>query len=295
MNQTNKRGAYLAAGCVVLAACLWGCIGIFVRRLTALGFTSMQITAIRCLINSALVFLWLLATDRKGLKIDPRDFFWFAANGIGSVFIFNTAYQASITMTSMSTAVVLLYTSPAFVMIFSILFFKEKLTGLKALCILLCIAGSALVSGITDGFSGSALGIGLGLLSGVGYALYSIFSVIILKKYSSFTNILYTFLFAGICALLVSGPGRTLTLLASSGEHLLWALSSAFFTGFLAYTAYTWALTRILASRAAVIAALEPVVAILLGVVLYHETITPAGILGIFMVLTAILLQTKVT
>lgn len=276
---------------VLAAAAMWGCIGIFVRHQNALGFDAKQITSVRCLTCSLLILMWILVTDRSKLKIKRNDFGWFLANGILSIYIFNTAYQAAITLVSLSTAVVLLYTAPAFVMLMSVLFFHEKFTWVKGLCLVLCIGGSALVSGIAGGMELNLPGVGLGLVSGIGYALYSIFSSVILKKYHPFTNIFYTFLIAGIAGALTSDAAGTFRMMAGSAEAFLWMVSGGVVTGFLAYAAYTTALQYMNASKAAILASLEPVVATLVGIFVYGETVTLTGGIGILMVFLALVLS----
>lgn len=276
---------------VLAAAAMWGCIGIFVRHQNALGFDAKQITSVRCLTCSLLILMWILVTDRSKLKIKRNDFGWFLANGILSIYIFNTAYQAAITLVSLSTAVVLLYTAPAFVMLMSVIFFHEKFTWVKGLCLVLCIGGSALVSGIAGGMELNLPGVGLGLVSGIGYALYSIFSSVILKKYHPFTNIFYTFLIAGIAGALTSDAAGTFRMMAGSAEAFLWMVSGGVVTGFLAYAAYTTALQYMNASKAAILASLEPVVATLVGIFVYGETVTLTGGIGILMVFLALILS----
>lgn len=276
---------------VLAAAAMWGCIGIFVRHQNALGFDARQITSVRCLTCSLLILLLVLATDRSRLHVDPKDIGWFLANGILSIYIFNTAYQAAITLVSLSTAVVLLYTAPAFVMLLSVIFFHERFTWMKGLCLILCIGGSALVSGVAGGMELNLPGVGLGLVSGVGYALYSIFSSVILKKYHPFTNIFYTFLIAGIAGLLTSDAAGTFRLMSGSMEAFLWMVSGGAITGFLAYAAYTTALQHMNASKAAILASLEPVVATLVGIFVYGESVTLTGGIGILMVFAALVLS----
>ncbi len=275
---------------ILAAAVMWGAIGVFVRPLTSAGMTSRQITAVRCLVNAGCMLILILLTDRSRLRVHRKDFGWFLANGLGSVFVYVTAYQAAIPLTSMPTAVALLYTAPAFVMIFSVLFFRERFTAVKGLSVVLSIAGSALVSGILGGFSGSLPGIGLGLLSGICYALYSIFSVVILKKYHAFTNVFYSFLIAGLAGLFTCDLPALGKVLASSPSVPAWAVLNGVVTGFLAYVFYTVGLSKVHASRAAIYASLEPVVATILGVTLYGDRLDVAGAVGIAMVVTAIVI-----
>lgn len=276
---------------VLAAAVMWGCIGIFVRHLNTFGLDAAQITTSKCLLTSLLMLVLILVTDREKLKIRKKDFGWFLANGILSIYIFNTAYSAAISLISLSTAVVLLYTAPAFVMILSVIFFHEKFTRMKGLCLVLCIGGSALVSGVTGGVDLNTMGLILGLVSGIGYALYSIFTGVIVKKYHPFTNIFYTFLIAGTAGIFTCDMGEAVQIAVSSKEVLFWAISNGVISSFLAYVAYTTALQYMKPSKAAILASLEPVVATLVGVFLYHETVTLSGGIGIVMVFAALVLS----
>lgn len=276
---------------VLSAAVMWGCIGIFVRRLNAYGFDAMQITAVKCLVNASLMFLFILFTDRKKLVVHRKDIGWFFANALCSIYIFNTAYNAAITMISLSAAVVLLYTAPVFVMLMSVAFFHERFTKRKALCLLLCVGGSALVSGVAMGMKLNTLGVLFGLISGVGYACYSIFSGVIVKRYHPFTNVLYTFLIAGFAAALSCNMRETMQLLAGSREAVYWMMGNSVITSFLPYLTYTTALQVIRPSKAAILASLEPVVATLVGVFVYQEMVSLSGGLGILMVFAALVLS----
>lgn len=276
---------------VLAAATMWGCIGIFVRHLNEFGFSAMQITAMKCLMTAILMFVFILLTDREKFKIRKKDIGWFLANGIFSIYVFNTAYSMAITMVSLSTAVVLLYTAPVFVMILSVIFFHESFTWMKGLCLVLCIGGSALVSGIAGGMEVNMPGVVVGLISGIGYALYSIFSGVIVRRYHPFTNVFYTFLIAGMAAALSCDMREALYMATGSQEAFVWSIANGVITSFLPYITYTTALQHMNPSKAAILASLEPVVATLAGIFLYKEGMTLTGGIGILMVFTALILS----
>lgn len=286
--KTKETTAVLS---VLTAAFLWGCIGLFTRNMNALGFDPMQITALRCLLNACMVGIYILLTDKTRFRIEGRDIGLFLANGIFSIYIFNFAYNKAITMISLSMAVVLLYTAPVFVMLLSVVLFHEKFTARKGCCLVLSLFGSILVSGLMGGI-GAVNGAGLfyGLVSGIGYALYSIFTGMIVKKYHPFTNIFYTFLIAGCAASLSCDKGGAVALFTGSSAGFFWTMGSTLFTCFLPYILYTSALKTIRPSKASILASLEPVVATLAGMILYKETLTAAGMLGVLCVFTAIIL-----
>ena len=169
---------------IITAAALWGCIGVFLKLLTAAGFTSMEGVAIRALAACLIYGGFLALTNPGALRICPKDWYYFFGTGVCSLLFFNWCYFNAISRSSMSVAAVLLYTAPVFVTLMSALFFHEAITPLKLLALAVTFAGCALVTGLFPlGQEPVSLGtILFGLGSGFGYALYSIFSKFALKK-----------------------------------------------------------------------------------------------------------------
>ena len=59
--------------------------------------------------------------------------------------LFSWCYFTGMQAASLAVMAVLLYTAPVFVMLMSIVFFREKLTGAKLTALVLCLAGCVLV------------------------------------------------------------------------------------------------------------------------------------------------------
>ena len=146
--------------------------------------------------------LVLYLKDRKGFRISFRDFPLFFGLGFGSILFFTICYFTAITMMSLSTAAILLYTSSVWIMLMSVLFFHEKMDSRKLMALVLAFAGCVLVSGISGGGL-TPIGLLVGLGSGLGYGLYSILGTIALRKYSPYTVTAYTFIFAGVGSWLI--------------------------------------------------------------------------------------------
>ncbi|MEG2175130.1 MAG: EamA family transporter, partial [Oscillospiraceae bacterium] len=104
---------------ILTAAALWGVIGIFLRILTALGFSSLQSVAIRTVGAAIQMGMFLLLWRPGLLRIDWRDLWMFCGTGIASLLFFNWCYFGAIQASNLSVAVVLLYTSPIFVALLS--------------------------------------------------------------------------------------------------------------------------------------------------------------------------------
>lgn len=282
----------LAPFYVLLAGVLWGIIGIFVRGFGERGLSSMQIVAIRLGISAVLFSLYALLFKRELFRIKLRDLWCFLGTGVLSVGVFSYCYFQSIALSSLSVASILLYTAPAFVMLFSLLFFREKMTWLKGVALVLAIVGCALATGVFGGAKVTREGLIFGLLSGICYALYSIFSRFALDRgYSPLTITLYTFIFAGAMSLCVIDVRPVAAILTESPLSAMWCVLFAVVSCVLPYLFYTLGLKYIRPSTASIIATVEPVVATVTGALIFGEAVDfPWGYIGIALVLGSVVL-----
>ena len=275
--------------CVLTAATLWGSMGLFVRRLNAAGLYALEVTQLRILVGLVLVGAYLAVFHRDMLRVRLRDLWCFAGSGICSLLFFSYCYFTGMTMTSLSVICVLLYTAPVFVMLLSVLLFRERMTRSKLLALLLTFAGCCLVSGLggETHLSGAALLLGLG--SGFFYGLYSIFSRYAIQRgYSSWTITFYTFAFCTAACLFLSDWGSITSTVSAAPSLLIWIVLLGLVTAFFPYLLYTRGLEQMESSRAAILASLEPAVATLLGVLVLHEPLTISNAAGIVLVLGGI-------
>lgn len=278
---------------VMLAGILWGSMGIFVRNLNAAGLKTMDIVFLRSLAASLILLAFALVFRRDLLRIRLKDLWCFAGTGIVSLTFFNFCYFRTISSTSMSIAAVLLYTSPAFVMVLSMIIFKERPGRTAPLVLAMTFAGCVLVTGaLSDHAALTGAGLLTGLGAGLGYALYSIFSRFALNRgYGSLAITLWTFIFGTAGAAFGTRPAEVLrTVLADPGLIAL-TLVLALVNSIAAYVVYTLGLSYMDNSRAAVLATVEPVAATIFGFLFFHEALTPGGLLGTLLVLGGIVLS----
>ena len=280
---------------IILAGCFWGSMGIFVRRLGIYGFNSVQIVAIRVLLAALFFCLLLFVKDRSGFRISLKDLPLFLGLGVGSVLFFATCYFTAITMMPLSTAAILLYTSPIWIMLMSVLFFHEKLTRKKLIALAFAFAGCIMVSGISGkGLTFPGLLIGLG--SGIGYGLYSILGTIALRRYSPYTVTTYTFLFAAAGSILICRPADMVSRFAAAPDLiplLLFCCLTSLVTAVIPFLTYTLGLRTVEASRAGILATIEPMVATLLGTIVFSEPLTVQSGIGILLILVAVVLLNR--
>ncbi|MDT0160199.1 EamA family transporter [Bacillus sp. AG4(2022)] len=271
-------------------ASLWGLIAYFIRGLSGFGFSSMEIVGIRAVTAAAALLLIgiFLGPGRLALK-RTSDIGLFAGTGICSIVFFNWCYFTSINLMDISIAVILLYTSPAFVAVLSYIFLKEKITGRKIIAVCGTVAGCILIAGVGGGSGLSVIGVVTGLGAGLGYALYSIFGKFALQKYEPFTVTLYTFVTASAVLLPVTRIWEKASLFLQP-EVLFLGLGLGLLPTVLAYFLYTWGLEKTESSKAAVIATIEPVVAIFMGVALYSESLGYMQLSGSIIILLCVIL-----
>ena len=288
----EKAKRNIGPALILLAGCFWGSMGIFVRRLTDYGFSSIQIVAIRVTLAALVFCILLFIKDPSGFRISVKDIPLFLGLGFGSILFFTVCYFTAITMMPLSTAAILLYTSPIWIMLMSVLFFREKLTGRKLLALVLAFAGCVLVSGISgEGMTLTGLLVGLG--SGIGYGLYSILGTVALRRYSPYTVTTYTFAFAALGSWLICRPAEMLAKFAAAPDLpglVFFCFLTALVTAVIPFLAYTLGLQTVEASRAGILATVEPLVATLFGILVFSEPLTLLSGLGMLLILAAVVL-----
>lgn len=293
MNTDKMRKA--APFLVAAAAILWGFLVVFVRKLNAAGLEAMDIVGIRVYGSAFFLFVGIGMLQRKWLRMKIKDSWCFVGTGVFSIVFFSYCYFRNVQVSSVALSSILMYTSPVWVTLLSAICFREKLTGRKMLALLMALAGCILVSGITGGVGAvSTQGILLGLGSGIGYGLYSIFGRFALNRgYHPMTVSAYTFLFA--CVGVLPFIDVSSILLRLMEETVLWvgAICISLLTTCLSFSLYTFGLQYMEPGRAAVLATLEPIVSTLVGVFGYQEPLTPVMLVGIVVVLAASVLISR--
>ena len=269
---------------VLAAAALWGLIGPLSKLSFAAGMDTVEVAFWRTTL--AWVLFAAQAIANRETHIDRRDLPAVAGFGVAGIAGLFGAYVVAVQAGGAALASVLLYTAPAWVALMSWLFLKEPMGSFKVAAVAATIAGVAGVS-LGPGDGGAVVdgrAIAFGLLSGVTYALYYIFGKYYLGRYRTPTLFLYA-LPVGSLALLPFTTFTTPTL-AGAVPCLILAVCSTYG----AYSLYYAGLKRLEATRAAVTATLEPVMAALLAYTMFGERFSLVGYLGAGLILASVLL-----
>lgn len=270
---------------IALAAVLWALIGLFSRAVLDEGLTPLEIAFWRATLAGAAFALHAAIAGRLHVR-RAADLASLAAFALVGVTLFYAALVLAIDTGGISLAFVLLYTAPAFVTLLAWPLLGERLTRAKVGLVALATLGVVLVAaagGSAEGVRVSPTSLGWGLASGAAYASYYLFGKWVLARYAPVT-IFALVLPIGALGLLpfVSFEAKSLT-----AWLLLIALSLV--STYLAYLVYYTGLRSVEASRAVLVATIEPVVAASLAAAVFGERLGLLGVTGAALILVAAL------
>ena len=215
----------------------------------------------------------------------------------GGLSFFGTAgcYYMSMQVTSVSTAVVLMYIAPVLVMMFSVAFWGEKLTLLKAAAIFAMLFGCCLVSGVIGGMRFDLWGIFLGIMSGISYSAYNIVTKMQMRNGSNpISATFYCFATAALVGLFVSGAWEIPKIIGTNPAPLLLSVAGlGICTCVLPYFLYTLAMKVLPAGTATALGIIEPMAATVFSVVLFDEDLGIFSFIGILLILGATFMLNK--
>lgn len=286
---TDKKR--LSFAFIILAGICWGTSPIFVHYLAPYEFTSLHMTAVRGTVSFVCMLLYVTIADRKLFKIKLKDLILYAFIGLT---LFGTAfcYYSAMQMTSTATAVVLMYTAPIYVMLFSVLFFGEKFSKTKFSALVLMLIGCCLVSGIVSGLNLNVPGILVGILTSLVYAAYNILTKISMQnKREPVTVTLYSFMFMSIIAIAVCNPASLINNISQSPAATIpLSVGLGIVTFIMPYFLFTWSMKHLSAGIASALSVVEPMAATIFSAVLFSEIPDIPSIIGIVLILGAVYL-----
>lgn len=269
-----------AAAYIVLAAALWGLLGIFGKLAQSEGVSAMEVAFWRAALGGLLFVghATLLRTRLPG----GRDLAVTVGFGLVGGSVFYGSYQLAVEAGGASLASVLLYTAPAFVALLGVVVLKERLGRTELFAVVVTVAGIAVIGlGGGQGVTVGAASIGWGLTAGFTYSLYYLYGARFFPRYHSAA--LYAI------ALPVGAVGLVPFVQFTAKSPFAWAnlAAIAVLSTYLAYLAYARGLVGLATTRASVIASLEPVVAAALAAVVFGERLSTKSLGGAVLVVAA--------
>lgn len=274
---------------IIVAGLMWGSSCLFIHALSPLGFSAGQMVSARGVVSFVAMALYALLFNRKSFRIKLSDLPLFCGMG---VLLFATAYfyYLGVQRTSPSTAAVLMYMAPVYVLIFSVIFFHERFTPAKGISIFVMLVGCALVSGVVGGLAFDLVGMLFSFLSGVAYAAYSLLAKFLAQKKTSTVSLsIYSYLSMAIVSLFFAKPVEMADLIAKEpAKSIPLLVGIGLVTFVIPYFLYTVSFRRLPAGTVSALAVVEPLAATLYSIFFLGERLTVASGIGVFLILGAI-------
>lgn len=286
----GRSGALRGYAEAVGAAALWGSSGIFSVYLFRMGVTPQAVALFRPVLGLLFLLVALAFTRRMSLRVSGRGLVVLLGAGGATVGLFQVGYQLSVDAVGVPATVALLYVAPAIVVALSGPLLGEwpSLTriGLAALAVV-GVWMSVLGAHDVEAAFGTA-GVGWGLAAAAAYAGYVLIGRYAAPRWGSFATVVYST--AGACLLLAVLLPFTPAPVLLPRSASAWSLLALFglLTVAVAQFLFFDALRFVEASRAAVSATAEPVVAALLATTLLGQGLDPLGWVGLALVVAGV-------
>jgi drug/metabolite transporter (DMT)-like permease len=269
---------------------MWASSGTASKALFVSGVTPFQLVQVRVTLACMLLAIALGLFARRLLRIRPAaDMLYFAVLGGVGLALVQATYLYTISKMPVAAAILIQYTSPCMVAVYSVCFWDERLTGSKAAALFLSILGCYLVVGgynlnlLKMNFEGTLAGLAAAVL----FAAYSLLGERGMHRYAPWTVSFYAFLFASVTWNIFQPPFHfvragysleqwgSILYIATVGTLIPFGL---FFVG----------VNHIRSTRATISSTAEPISAAFMAYFLLGETLEPLQFLGGALVIVAI-------
>jgi len=284
-----KISKNLAYGMMAFAAVMWGTSGTLTVLAIDAGTTANQIALFGTLASAVILVSILMVLDRRAFKIRVRDLPVLTVFAVITGTLFSLAWYNAINLTSVSTALVLLYSYPSMVTVASVFLLGEKMTTSKMVALPLTFLGCVLVAEAYDleAIRLNIWGVALGLFTAFAATVYYVWAKKLLLVYSSNTLALYMTLLMIPGLLLVVNPFSIIDNPLSL-DAWLYIFLIGLLPGTFGFVVAMIALRHIEASRASMIAGIEPVSGVILAVIFIAESVDALQSLGVVLVIAAV-------
>lgn len=283
-----KNKTIFGSICGIVAAICYGTNPLGALKLYAEGMTTNSVLFYRFAL-AWLILVVVMLFRRESLKVNRREILTLLSLGVLFTLSALTLY-VSFTMMAAGVASTILFTYPIMTAVIMALFFRERPTLATIFSILLSLAGVMLLYWGDGTSTLSGLGVLMVLLSALTYALYIIVVNRCPLDMSSFKINFYVILFCALGMLVYS-------LLGSHPLQLPATAVSWFYVGWLAVVPAILALVLMVyaskyvgATPTAIMGALEPLTAVLIGIFVFGELFSLRLALGIVLILAAVMM-----
>jgi DME family drug/metabolite transporter len=245
-------------------------------------------------VTLSLIVLLPVLLARRGwtaLKVQGRDLARLFLIGVLGVAASNYLYYVAIQRTNVATAIILQYTAPVWVLVYTIARGAQRPSWRRSSAVALAVAGCTLAVGLvgSGGFRMDPLGVTAALLAAFSFAFYNVGGHSVLARYDRWKVLLWVLVGTSAFWLVVNPPWK---IVAADYDRQQWAFMAVFslVSVLVPFSCYFAGLQHLEPTRAIVASCLEPVFSIVIAAIFLGEFLHPVQTLGIVLVLVAIVL-----
>lgn len=285
---TNKKTGMLL---ILLAGLCWGIFTVFSRFVCAQGISAMQAASIRATVGAGCLLVIAVKSHAfRAIRIKDMGILFLI--GLTSIFGMYLSYMTALTMLTTAMAAVLLYLSPAFVIVLSRICYQEKITYKKLICLFSTLLGCMLVVRMYDAeaLQGSWMGIVFGILAALCYSMLPLLSQKLIGECRPDAVSIVPVLFGAVLLNFVAPVWQQ----PEGVEWTAFLIAACILMGVIGTAIPVLAYVKGMASgvhagEASILATIEPVTAAVMGIVCFHDQIEWLQILGMLMVLFGVI------
>lgn len=281
-------GKFKGTVCGIVAAVCYGTNPLGALPLYADGINATSVLFYRYSLACALLGLFLVIRGQD-LRVSRKEFWTLARLGVMFVISSLTLFYSFIYMEA-GVASTLLFVYPVMVAVLMAVFFKEKIKVVTVVSILLALCGIALLYRGKGGVTLSSLGVILVMLSSLSYALYIIAVNKLNLKMSAMKLTFYVLFFGTVCIVITSFIGSDHLQMLHTAKSWACAWMLALLPAVVSLVLMAIAVREIGSTPTAIMGALEPLTAVVIGILIFGESFTARLAVGIVMILSAVVL-----
>jgi DME family drug/metabolite transporter len=240
---------------------------------------------------AVLLPMLLVRRGATALAVPGRDLVRFFLLGILGVAASNYLYYLAIQRTSVATAIILQYTAPAWVLLYTVARGGQRPSGRRISAVCLAVVGCALAVGLvgSGGFRMDPLGVVAALLAAFSFAFYNVGGHSVLARYDRWKVLLWVLVGTSSFWMVVNPPWKIVAAHYGGKQGAFMAVFSLV-SVLLPFSCYFAGLQYLEPTRAIVVSCLEPVFSIVIAAVALGELLHSVQTVGIVLVLVAIVL-----
>lgn len=280
-----KTRGYLLA---IISAFSYGLIPLFIIPIKAIDFSIDTTLFYRFSISAALILCYLIY-KKESLMLNRSELIIMIFLGLFYALSSDFLFLGYDYLTP-GIASTILFIYPVIVALIMTFFFKERITKLTILSLVIAIAGVFVLSAKDSILDINFAGLCITILSALFYALYIVVVNKSKIKASGSKITFYSLLFSSSYYLIKNFILGGSLMIPNMGVFIDFALFSLI-TTVLSVSALVYAIKLIGSTPTSIVGALEPLVAVGVSVVLFGEVLTISLIVGIILILTGVIIN----